>query len=83
MADKTIQSERIYQDCTKRARLPRHLLKHADDPAVLLHICRVGQTRIFTPYVTICLVISLPKLPFIHCVQVYCSGQPYSFASKT
>jgi hypothetical protein len=27
---------------------------------------RVGQNRIYTPYMTVYLVISLPKLPYIH-----------------
>jgi hypothetical protein len=26
-----------------------------------IHICRVGQNRIYTPYMTVCMVISLPK----------------------
>jgi hypothetical protein len=30
-------------------------------------IYRVGQNRIYTPYMTLCLVISLPKVPYIHC----------------
>jgi len=29
-------------------------------------IVRVGQNRIYTPYMTVYLVISLPKLPYIH-----------------
>ena len=31
-----------------------------------LHIFRVGQNRINTPYMTVYLVISLPKIPYIH-----------------
>jgi hypothetical protein len=27
---------------------------------------RVGQNRIYTPYMTVYLVISLPKIPYIH-----------------
>ena len=27
---------------------------------------RVGQNRIYTPYMTVCMVISLPKTPYIH-----------------
>ena len=27
---------------------------------------RVGQSRIYTPYMTVYMVISLPKLPYIH-----------------
>jgi hypothetical protein len=29
-------------------------------------MCRIGQNRIYTPYMTVYLVISLPKLPYIH-----------------
>ena len=29
-------------------------------------ICRVGQNRIYTPYMTVYSVISLPKIPYIH-----------------
>ena len=29
-------------------------------------IRRVGQNRIYTPYVTVCMVISLPMIPYIH-----------------
>ena len=29
-------------------------------------ICRVGQNRIYTPYMTVYLVILLPKIPYIH-----------------
>ena len=31
-----------------------------------MHMCRVGQNRIYIPYMTIYLVISLPKIPYIH-----------------
>ena len=27
---------------------------------------RVGQNRIYTPYMTVCMVISLPKTPYVH-----------------
>jgi hypothetical protein len=43
---------------------------------VLLYICfgaaslrmifRVGQNRIYTPYMAVCMVISLPKIPYVH-----------------
>ena len=32
----------------------------------LLYIFRVGQNRIYTPYITVYLKISLPKVPYIH-----------------
>ena len=46
------------------------------------HVCRVGQNRIYTPYMTVHLVISLPKLPYIHRIYIYIygSGQPYMCA---
>jgi len=36
-----------------------------------LRIIRVGQNRIYTPYMTIRLVISLPKIPYIHRIYVW------------
>ena len=36
-----------------------------------VHTCRVGQSRLFAPYVPVYLVISLPKIP-----HTYGSGQP-------
>jgi len=32
----------------------------------IFQVCRVGQNRIYTLYMTVCMVISLPKIPFIH-----------------
>jgi len=37
---------------------------------VHLHLCRVGQNRIYTPYMTVYLVISMPKIPYIHCIYM-------------
>ena len=42
---------------------------------------RVNQNRIYTPYMTVYLVISLPKIPYIHRISIYGvyfygSGQP-------
>ena len=34
----------------------------------LAFISRVGQNRIHTPYMTLYLVISLPKIPYIPCI---------------
>jgi len=31
-------------------------------------VCRVGQNRVYTPYMTVFLVISLPKIPYIYMV---------------
>ena len=35
-----------------------------------VHMCMVGQNRTYTPYMTVYLVISLPKIPYIHCVYM-------------
>ena len=42
---------------------------------------RVGQNRIYTPYMTVCIVISLPKVPYTHRInlKMYGSGQPYAW----
>ena len=34
------------------------------------HVCRIGQNRIYAPYITVCLVVSLPKIPYIHRIYV-------------
>ena len=38
------------------------------------HIHRVGQNRIYTPYMTVYLMISLPKVPYIH--RIYMGPTP-------
>jgi len=39
---------------------------------------RVGQNRIYTPYMTVYTVISLPKTTYLHRIYIiYGSGQPY------
>jgi hypothetical protein len=47
---------------------------YGDFPAKItvctLYIRRVGQNRIYTPYMTICMVISLLKIPYVHCIYV-------------
>ena len=59
-------------------------------------ICKVGQDRIYTPYMTVCLIKSLQNMPYIHRIYmvlasptnmprytlcIYGSGQPYSNGS--
>jgi len=41
---------------------------------------RVSQNHMCTPYMTVCMVISLLKMPYLHriYVRVYGFGQPYS-----
>jgi len=41
--------------------------------SITAHITKVGQNRKYTPYMTVYLVMSLPKIPYI-----YGSGQPYT-----
>ena len=38
-------------------------------------ICKVGQNRLYTPYMTVYLVMFLPKIPYIT-PYIYGSGQP-------
>ena len=33
-------------------------------------VYRVGQNLIYTPYMTVCMVISLLKIPYVQCVYV-------------
>jgi hypothetical protein len=49
--------------------------------AMLLY--RVGQNRIYSPYITVYLVISLPKTLYIHRIYLcmYGFGQPYEWIS--
>jgi hypothetical protein len=42
---------------------------------------RVGQNRIFTLYMTVCLVISLPKIPFIHRIYMVLASPSYRLLS--
>ena len=39
---------------------------------------RVGQNRIYTPYMTVYLVISLPKLPYIHRIYMVLANPTYN-----
>ena len=43
-------------------------------------ICRVGQNRIYTPYMTVFLVISLPKIPYIHRINMVLANPNYYMA---
>jgi len=38
---------------------------------------RVGQNRICTPYMTVYLVISLPKIPYIHRIYMVLANPMY------
>ena len=39
---------------------------HSQWCATPQHICRVGQNLIYTPYMTVHFLISLPKIPYVH-----------------
>ena len=41
-------------------------------------ITRVGQNRIYTPYMTVYLVISLPKMPYTHRIYVVLANPTYN-----
>ena len=36
----------------------------------------VGQKRVYTPYMTVCMAISLLKIPYVHRIYVYIYGWP-------
>jgi hypothetical protein len=40
-------------------------------------ICRVGQNRIFTPYMTVYMVISLPKILYTHRIYMVLANPTY------
>jgi hypothetical protein len=40
-------------------------------------ICRVGQDRVYTPYVTVYLVIFLPKIPYTHRIYMVLANPRY------
>jgi hypothetical protein len=42
-----------------------------------LPVCKVGQSCVYTPYMTVYLITSLQKIPYIH--RIYGSGQPYLY----
>jgi len=41
------------------------------------HIDRVGQNRIYTPYMTVYLVVSLPELAYIHRIYMVLANPTY------
>jgi len=44
---------------------------------------RVGQNRIYTPYMTVYLVVSLPKIPYLHRIYMVLANLSYaSFPNK-
>jgi len=46
-------------------------------PPARKHMSRVGQNRIYTPYMTVFLVISLPKIPYINRIYMVLANPTY------
>ena len=42
------------------------------------NIVTVGQNRMYTPYMTVYLVISLPNVPYIHCIYIFLANPKHS-----
>ena len=40
-------------------------------------LCRVGQDREHAPYMTLYLVLSLPKIPYLHCIYKVLANPMY------
>jgi len=38
---------------------------------------RVGQNRIYTPYMTVYSVVFLPKIPYIYCIYMVLANSTY------
>ena len=45
------------------------------------HMARVGQNRVYAPYLTVCLVISLPEILHIHRIYVVLANPTYGVYS--
>jgi hypothetical protein len=46
------------------------------------HIHRVGQNRIYTPYMTVYLVIPLPKIPYMHRIYMVLANPTYTLSKR-
>jgi hypothetical protein len=51
-------------------------------PTRYLHISWVGQNRMYTPYMTVNLVISLPKTPYLHRIYMVLANPTYHLLSN-
>jgi len=80
----------VHSSFSKSPRWPLHYRQRAcwcvpwfANLLVMLHgsswqpISRVGQNRIYTPYMTVYLVISLPKIPYIHRIYMVLANPTY------
>jgi hypothetical protein len=46
-------------------------------------IHRVGQNRLYTPYMTVYLMISLPKIPYIHRIYKVLANPKYTYTCRS
>ena len=46
--------------------------------ARIINIRRVGQNRIYVPYMTVYMVISLPKIPYMHRIYMVLANPKYT-----
>jgi len=49
--------------------MPGKTAAHTHTTATVIcrkHMCRVDQNRISAPYMTVCMVVSLLKIPYVH-----------------
>jgi len=60
--------------CTHHAKLHVAHSRYCKRAYAEQAILRVGQNRIYTPYMTLYLVISLTKIPYIHRMYIYGAG---------
>jgi len=56
-------------------------LRHVWVRVCVMH--RVGQNRIYAPYITVHLVISLPKIPYIHRIYMILANPSDAATSQT
>jgi hypothetical protein len=50
---------------------------------VFYRMYRVGQNRIYTPYMTVYLMIFLPNLPYVHCIYMVLANPTYVWSHHT
>ena len=73
-----VASQRFYM-CVVYMRVASQCFYMCVLPLRTSSMCRVGQNRIFTLYMAVCLVNSLPNTPYINRIYIYIiygSGQP-------
>jgi len=51
--------------------------KEQGETEIVMRISRVGQDRIYAPYMTVYFVISLPEIPYIHRIYMVLANPTY------